>query len=521
MKNLNENEFILLKSKDDYSREHYKNSSLSLKTGFTGTAGEGICDYKNKITLFVDPRYHIQAELQTKGKNINIVKMSSQFNFVYYLKQFLPENSTLYIPESSVSYLFFEKLKSELKNIKIKPYSVSKDNSSIDNDHLPVFEVPLKIAGSSTDKKILKIKIDNFLVTSLEQISWILNLRSYKTFNTSVFRAKLFIKNKKSAVLFTDYKIPEVSNIVEIKPLIEFREFIKNTKNEIYIDKSSISLADFNLIETPVFIKENPVVKMASVKNKSEINHYIDSFKRLDLALYNFREKIKEGLSEFELNEIFEHELINAGASCTSFKTILAIGSNSSIIHYTENSKSKILKKGDIILLDCGGYYEGGYATDITRVFWCKDKKGADPLIKEIYTVVLKAQLNVYRSKLLWGFELHNMAERFLKKYKKDGFLFPHGLGHGIGIPVHQSPPVLTNKLKIKLKNGNVFTIEPGLYKEGNFGIRLENTVYLNKNEKISLSHFPYEEDLIDRQMLNKKELNWLDEWQTISKRYL
>ena len=98
--------------------------------------------------------------------------------------------------------------------------------------------------------------------------------------------------------------------------------------------------------------------------------------------------------------------------------------------------------------------------------------------------------------------------------FEKKGFYFPHGLGHGIGIPVHQAPPTLSNKIKTKLKNGNVFTIEPGLYKENKFGVRLENTVYLKDNKKISLSHFPYEEELINYDMLNNKEKKWLQNWQ-------
>ena len=510
---LKNNEYLLLKSKDDYSFEHYKTSPLSKITGFIGTAGEGILDFNNHITLFVDPRYHIQADIQTKGKDVSVVKMNSQFSFIDYLKNFLPPNSILYIPEQSTSRLFYLKLKENLKNITLKPYRTEIDNSSIDNDKKEVFEVEKNIAGTCQKEKIDKIKIDNFLITNLEHIAYILNLRSFKTKNTSTFRAKLFIKNKDEVILFCDYKIPFKYDFIKIKPMKSYEKFIKSIDSEIYTDFSTVSFYDFNLIKKPVEIKKSPVVKMASIKNKAEINHYIDSFKRLDSTLFSFREQIKEGLSEFELNKIFEKELKKEGAITTSFKTILAIGENSSIIHYTNLSKDKILKKGDIILLDCGGYYGGGYATDITRVFWCKDKKASGE-IKKIYTAVLKAQLNVYHSDLLMTDELHNLAVKYLKKYEKEGFYFPHGLGHGIGIPVHQAPPTLTNKIRLKIKNNNVFSIEPGLYKEGSFGIRLENGVYLKQNKKISLSRFPYEEDLIDYDMLNKTEIKYLDEWQ-------
>lgn len=518
MEKIKENEFILLKSKDDFSYEHYKTAPLSMETGFFGTAGEGIKDNKGKITLFVDPRYHIQAEIQTKGKNVDVAKTDFKKPFLTYLKEFLPKNSTLYIPYKSTPFLFYKKLTEELNGVNIKTYNTPSDESSIDNNKEEIFEVAKNIAGKTQKEKLKKIKIENFLITDLVQIAYLLNLRSYKTNNASTFKAKLFIKNKGEVYLFTDYKTPLNFDFLIKKPIREFESFIKNINDEISIDEASISLFDYLLINNPVFIKKNPVVEMKSKKNKFELNHYKESFKRLDLALYSFREKIKEGLSEFELNEIFERELKKFGARTTSFKTILAIGENSSIIHYTANSKDKILKKGDILLLDCGGYYEGGYATDITRAFYCKGKT-PDERLKEIYTAVLKAQLNIYHSNILNCFELHMLAVKYLKKYQKQGFLFPHGLGHGVGIPVHEAPPTLSINSKYKLKNNNIFTIEPGLYKENHFGIRLENTVYLEKNKKVSLSHFPYEEDLINYDMLTKKEQKWLFDWQETAKR--
>ncbi len=518
MEKIKENEFVLLKSKDDYSYSSYKDAPLAKETGFFGTAGEGIKDASGLITLFVDPRYHIQAEIQTKGKNVNVVKMDFKKPFLSYLKEFMPKGSTLFLPYKSTSFLFYKKLIEELKGVEIKTYNTLDDENSIDNKNEEVFLIPLKIAGKNQFEKIKRIKIKNFLITDLVQIAYLLNLRSYKTNNISTFRAKLFIKDENEVYLFTDYKTPINLDFIIKKPIGEFENFIRNIKSEIFVDESSISLFDYLLIEKPVFIKKNPVVQMKSKKNKSELEHFIESFKRLDLALFSFREKIKEGLSEFELNEIFEKELKKFGAQKTSFKTILAIKENSSIIHYTACSKEKILKKGDILLLDCGGYYEGGYATDITRVFYCKGKP-VDKTVKEIYTAVLKAQLNVYHSDILSCRELHLLAYKYLKKYQNQGFLFPHGLGHGVGIEVHEAPPTLSINSLYKLKNGNIFTIEPGLYKENHFGVRLENSVYLKNNKKVSLSHFPYEEQLIDYEMLTKKELKWLSDWQETAKR--
>src|SRR5699024_3167830 len=131
-------------------------------------------------------------------------------------------------------------------------------------------------------EKLKKIKIENFLITDLVQIAYLLNLRSYKTNNISTFRAKLFIKNEGEIYLFTDYKTPVDFDFLIKKPMKEFENFIKNFDGEISIDEASISLFDYLLIKRPVFIKNNPIIQMKSKKNKFELNHFKESFKRLD-----------------------------------------------------------------------------------------------------------------------------------------------------------------------------------------------------------------------------------------------
>ncbi len=370
IKNLKENEYILIKSKDDLTFEHNKNTPLYKMTGFSGTAGEAIIDTTGKIILFVDPRYHQQADSETRGRNVDVIKLDMGTNLILALKKTLPKGSTLYVPSKSTKYAIFNLFQKTLTKINIAPY----DTEDEPETKAAVEEVSLDICGVSYNKKIDKLKRvvkgQNIFVSSLEDVSYLLNLRSYDIANTSVVKAKMLILNDKS-IIFTDSKIPKLRNI-EVQPFNKMKSIFTKIDEPVLIDKNTISLNDFNLIKTPKFMLSNPAAKMASTKNKAEINHYKEAFKKLDSALYAFREKIKPGLSEFELKELFEEELIKKGAKCTSFKTILAIGENSSSIHYSNYDKNKILKEGDIILLDCGGYYEGGYATDITRVFFCK-----------------------------------------------------------------------------------------------------------------------------------------------------
>lgn len=530
--NLKAGEHILLKSKDDLTLEHNKNTPLYKLTGFSGTAGEAIQDYKGKITLFVDPRYHIQAENETKGKNVEVIKLDMKTSFVEALKTKLHKGGALYIPSKSTKISTFKTFKKELGGINLRPY----DTEDVPECNAEIETVPLEICGVSYDKKIEKlrraIKGKAILLTSLEDVSYILNLRCFKEPDTSVIRAKALVTPNETYV-FTNCTLPEPKGPLKIKvlPFSDMAKTLKKIEDEVLIDENNITLNDFNLIKNPAALKKNPVAKMASIKNAAEIKHYKEAFKKLDNALYSFRDKIKAGLSEFELKEIFEAELIRHGARSTSFKTILAVGENSSSIHYSNCDKKRIIKEGEILLIDCGGYYEGGYATDITRVFVCPPENSNQKntnipnKVKEIYTAVLKAQLNVFFGDFTETKPMDDLARKILKPYEKKtkgGFSFPHSLGHGVGIPVHQAPPTLTlnPKFNSKLQNNMVFTIEPGLYngttENGNFGIRLENTVYYDKkrNKKVSLSKFPYEESLIDKTMLNKKEQKQLQIWQ-------
>lgn len=507
------NKYTLLKSKDDLTLEHNKNTPLYLKTGFSGTAGEAIEDSKGNITLFVDPRYHIQADNETKDKNIKVIKLDMKTSLLEGLKDILKSGDTLYVPSKSIKLSTFETFKNNLNDINILPY----DTEDGPAENAIIEEVSPEISGLPYDKKIEKlkkiIKDENIFISSLEDVSYLLNLRSYNTQNTSVIRGKMLVLKDKT-VLFTDDKTPTLKGI-EKHTFGKLKSVLSKVQDEVLIDKNTITLNDFNLIKNPKIIRKNPVAKMSSIKTKNEIEHYKKAFSMLDKALYAFRGQIKPGLSEYRLKEIFEDELIKNGAKCTSFKTILAVGDNSSSIHYSNYDKKKIIKNGDILLLDCGGYYEGGYATDITRVFLC----GTAPKnqeIKKIYTKVLKAQLNVFFKNFIKTKPMDDLARKILKPAEKEGFSFPHSLGHGVGIPVHQAPPTLTvnPKYNCTLKNNMVFTIEPGLYKEGCFGVRLENTVYFNKGKKITLSKFPYEESLIDKDMLTKQEQKWLETWQ-------
>ena len=220
------------------------------------------------------------------------------------------------------------------------------------------------------------------------------------------------------------------------------------------------------------------------------------------------------------MSDAVEKEYLAQGANQLSFKTILAAGANSSIIHYSHPSNKVKIKDGDFVLLDCGGHFEGGYSTDITRTFV---KGKATALQKKVYTTVMKMFLNAYHHRITprtTGFTLDKIARKIHAQSGLKDFNFNHGLGHGVGINVHENPPTISCGPSGKriLKENMVFTIEPGLYKAGFGGVRLENTVYLTKvNGELkiqSFSHVPFQEEAIDYNILNEQEKKWLKDWQ-------
>ena len=263
---------------------------------------------------------------------------------------------------------------------------------------------------------------------------------------------------------------------------------------------------------------------MKSIKNDAEIAHFKKNFERTDRVVNKISEMIatQENLDEKELSDAVEKGYLELGARQLSFKTILAAGTNSSIIHYSHPSRDVRVTDGDFVLLDCGGHFEGGYSTDITRTFI---KGMPDELQKRVYTTVLKMFLNAYHHKVTsrtTGATLDRIARKIAKKsgLLEEGFNFNHGLGHGVGINVHEMPPTISSGAwgRKFLKENMVFTIEPGLYKSGFGGVRLENTVYLTKKDGDfviqSLSKMKFEPKCIDESLLNAQEKIWLKNWQ-------
>ncbi|MBQ4646274.1 MAG: aminopeptidase P family protein [Candidatus Gastranaerophilales bacterium] len=517
---LKDNEILLLKSCDTYFKSHYSSSPLSVLTGFLGSEGEAIIDKNGKITIFVDSRYHILVDKQV-FEDVQIYKLEFGESFFDALKKLYKKNTIFYVYDdiSLKTYMEFDEY------FDLRKYELNKNfaSNSDFNKKEQIFKVSAEIDKVGFLQKIEKLKkicskYNKMLVFNLDEISYLTGLRSFQMKYSSNFRSVLYLDFKNSIYnLFCDNVSKKIKiEGLNIRNLEEFEGFASSINGEIALDINDVNLKNYVLIKNPIEIKNKPLSTLASIRSVAEIADLENAFQKLDKTIFDFKKKIKLGMSEYDLVQMFEEELSKNGAKFPSFKTILAIDENSASIHYSQPSKNKILTKECLLLLDCGGYWKNGFATDITRTFYF----GANPkpVYKKIYTNVLKAFLACYNSNETNAKKIDSIARTFLKQFEKEGFYFAHGLGHGIGTSVHQNPPVLSMKSKDIIKPYQVHSIEPGLYgkdKDGvEFGVRIENCVYSDLNfKKISLSKFPFEEVLIDYSLLNKQEIELIQGW--------
>ena len=528
---------LIINSTNEFLVEYNKlelNSRYHV-TGFTGSTGDVLLT-NDKIYLFVDTRYHEQADNEVDKNLIDVIKIPLTKSYLKALEEIIPSYFKLGIISTKVSKKFYEFLEKDLqsKNSTIRLLSsdpVSEYKSeTIKPIKYNVFRVSEDITGLSADAKFETIKEyagENFniLVTSLEDIAYLTNMRSYDFEYSSVFPAKAII-TQENATIYSDCDIPYIGGHYQVKPLSEFAPRLKEfSKTELFIDDTNLSIYDYKLINTNNKIMPSHLRLFKTVKNENEINHLKSCFMRSDNALKVIYEMINSETiySEYDYYEALVKAMKDNGASSLSFKPIVAAGSNSSIIHYTSPSKEKMVEDGDFLLVDFGGYYEGGYATDTTRTF-IKGTPSQEQ--KTAYTAVIKAFFNAFYNqynKKSSYFNIDKIARDTIEKSISEEYRFAHSTGHGVGISVHENPPKVSSgdSSKTKILENTVFSIEPGVYKEGWGGIRLENTVYAKQEEdKIimnSFSHFQFEIKLVDFSMLNDYEKYYYIKWQKVS----
>ena len=531
----------LVPKNDEYFNEYVSQSSDRLKfiSNFSGSAGFAII-LKNKNYLFVDGRYTIQARIQS-GKNFKIITIPQKFP-----KDVLKTKKKLKIgfdpklhSEKQLNFLF------NIKNIILKPINRNLIDiiwSKKPKDLVkPFFSLSKKDAGQSSQEKIVKVKnvllknkVDYLLVTAPENVAWILNIRGYDSAFSPIPNARLLINSKGDIDLFSQSeKVTKIkkkfSKKIEFHDEDKIEKKLRNLwKNNIWLDSLSCSIHYKNLLRkrNRIIEKIDPIYFFKSIKNSTEIKNMKKSHMVDGVALTKFLFWLKKNFRKKKITEISAQKKLegfrkmNKTYKFPSFSTISGTGPNSAIIHYKASIKSnRTLKKGDLYLVDSGGQYSFG-TTDVTRTISLDNNS---KFIREIYTRVLKGHIAVSDYKIRKNSKGSDIDRNARKSLKKIGLDYPHGTGHGVGyfLNVHEGPQSFSKKNKVNLKPGMIISNEPGYYKEGYFGIRIENLIYIKKNKFEELTMAPIEKDLIRKKMLNKKEISWLNKYHTKVKKNL
>ena len=526
----------LVPKNDEFFGEYTptKNDRLNYISGFSGSYGFALI-LRNKSYLFVDGRYTLQANKQS-GKNFKVVTIPNKMpsNILKNRKYLIGFDPKLFTKTTLKT--FFSK-----SNCKLKPLN----NNLIDEiwtrkikkNSNKFYCLPSHSVGSSYQLKIKKVienlkrkKADFQFITASENNAWLLNVRGNDTEFSPIPHSYILIsKNKKIKFFCNLNKISSsvrrsLRNIefVQIQKTFTFLSDINDKKFIIDKNTCSVFFEDIVSKNNKIINFQDPIYNLKAIKSKKEIANTKLAHIRDGAALTKYLFWIKNNFDKKRITEIsasnklFELRKKNKNFKSLSFPTISGSGPNGSIIHYKASKRSnRELKKGDIYLVDSGGQYEFG-TTDVTRTL---SLNNCNERIKNIFTRVLKGHIAVTKFNLknhTKGFSIDKAARKYLKQINLD---YAHGTGHGVGyyLNVHEGPHAISKKNKFTFKEGMVVSNEPGYYEKNNFGIRIENLIYVKKdNNKIffeNLTMVPIDKNLIDFNILNKKEKDWLNNY--------
>jgi Xaa-Pro aminopeptidase len=516
----------IIPKNDEYFSEYAKNDRLKNITGFSGSAGFAVV-LKKQNYLFVDGRYTIQAHQQS-SKNFKIIEIHKKLPHTIIKNFNLGYDPKLFTSKLLSKYFINNNLISIDQNLIDQIFRFKEKHTK------PFYSLDTKIVGEAYGSKISKVvrflknnKADYCFISAPENVAWLLNIRGYDNPNSPIANARLILNKKKELFLIAnennfknlllDKKIKK-NQILSIKSLPQFLNNLKG-KNFI-IDNKTCSIFYEKIINSKFSILkfDDPIYELKSIKNSIEINHMIKAHKQDGLALTRFIYWIKnvnrKKITEVEAqNKLEKFRKLNKNYLFPSFDTIAGSGSNGAIVHYRANRKTtKKIEQSDILLLDSGGQYHYG-TTDVTRTISFSKQ---NIFIKNAYTNVLKGHIAVALTNLNkdgTGKKIDIRARKFLKN---EGLDYAHGTGHGVGffLNVHEGPQSISKYNSIKIKNGMILSNEPGFYKKNHFGIRIENLIYAKKTKKSfnfeNLTLAPLEKDLINYELLNKEEKNYL-----------
>ena len=517
----------IIPKNDEFFSEYAVKDRLKIISNFNGSAGLAIV-MKERNYLFVDGRYTIQAKNQS-GNQFKIIEIHKLLP-----KDILKNLRLGFDPSLFTKKNLNSKFGDSLKLIPIINNLIDEIYETKDSKRKLFYSLTNKSVGENHKSKINKIsnilkkkKADYLFISSPENVAWLMNIRGYDNPTSPIPNCRLLIDKNKKFFLIVEEKI--VSKIIKEKKFkksqiinpAKFEDFIKKLDgNKFIIDPLSCSILNEKIIQSYFKIVEenDPCYKLKSIKNPTEINSTINAHIEDGLALTKFiywiKKINKKKITEIDaINKLQKFRKLNKNYLFPSFETIAGAGSNGAIVHYRASKESnKVINKNDIFLCDSGGQYKFG-TTDVTRTICFSQQKKS---IKNIFTKVLKGHIAVYQTNLKrnnTGKKIDLRARKFLKK---DGLDYAHGTGHGVGffLNVHEGPQSISKFNSIKLEEGMILSNEPGYYKKGCYGIRIENLVFIKKGKNgphfENLTLAPIEKDMINFDLLTVSEKDYL-----------
>ena len=513
-------------------------------SGFTGSAGTVIITQKEAL-IWVDSRYFVQCADQIKGTVFEMRKTDGPeaSSPIDYLQKNFSKNQKVGIAEETL--MLSEKEEYKKKGINIQATEDLLDHIWKDRPQMPDYPVEKMddaLCGLSASQKIEELRKlghqnseDYHLISSLTDIAWILNLRGTDVEDTPVFLAYLLI-GPKDVKLFTPKSRfknvkPDCYSVHEYDDVTQELSKLSNVTVRLDPEKTNMKLASALEKANGVKISRGRDYSsdLKAVKNDAELEgmriaHILDG-----VAMVNFLAQVKSG--EYDFTEVTIAEALSQERELEedylgpSFSTIAGFGAHGAVVHYSATEETDIPITGNgLLVLDSGGQYSCG-TTDITRtILFGKATREQ----KEDYTLVLKGHLALSSQvfpKGTSGHQLDVLAHQFLWQR---GMNYFHGTGHGVGfrLSVHEGPQRISAKPDkgepVTLEPGMVLSDEPGLYKEGKHGIRIENLVAVTEAQTTDFGQFytfevltccPYERDLIVKSMLTADERRMVDEY--------
>ena len=546
---------FIVPSTDPHSGEYVPAHWESRKwiTGFTGSAGTAVIT-QEKAGLWTDSRYFIQAEEQLAGTDIQLFKekLPDTPSITEWLGNTLEIGDKVGIDGWVNSHSEAQSLHYELQEKGLELVTMTEDifNTIWKNrPHIPqspIFIFDIERTGQSCSEKIKQIQnaisangASSIILTALDEIAWTLNLRGEDVHCNPVFISYLLISESSHTLYILEDKISEQvldylkRNQIHIRPYTALAEDLYTFNNQPQGKLQISPLANealYNLAikNTDTIIAPSPVALMKAIKNPIEQSGFRKAMELDGVAMVKFLHWLKtnakiEEESELSIDrKLYECRAEQPGFKGISFDTIAGYKEHAAIVHYESTPETDIpLAPKGLLLLDSGAQYLDG-TTDITRTIVL------GPLTEEEkrdYTLVLKGHLQLQNAHFpagTCGTQLDVLARMAMWKA---GINYLHGTGHGIGhfLSVHEGPhQIRMNHMPTPLQPGMIVTNEPGIYKAGRHGIRIENTLLIVPCQETEFGSFykfepltlcPIDKEGIIVELLNEEERTWLNEY--------